>query len=48
MSRIISEYDLIIGENTLEIENNNWATGVYTYGMIVNGKPIEFKKMRIN
>jgi len=46
--RIISEYNLVNGENTLEIRNNNWATGVYSYGMIVNGKPIEFKKMIIN
>jgi hypothetical protein len=48
LGRIMAEYNLIIGENTLEIRNNNWASGVYSYGMIVNGKAIEFKKMIIN
>jgi hypothetical protein len=45
--RIIAEYQLEVGENTLEIINNNWAPGVYSYGMIVNNKAIEFKKMVI-
>ena len=45
--RIIAEYKLEVGENTLEIINNDWAPGVYSYGMIVNDKAIEFKKMVI-
>jgi hypothetical protein len=45
--RVIAEYELVIGENTLEIENQDWAPGVYSYGMLVNGKAIEYKKMII-
>jgi len=45
--RIIAEYKLEVGENTMEIINNDWAPGVYSYGMIVNDKAIEFKKMVI-
>ncbi len=45
--RVIAEYNLKSGENTLEILNKNWAPGVYSYGMIVNDKAIEFKKMVI-
>ena len=45
--RIINEYNLKEGEHTLEIINQNWAPGIYNYGMFVNGKAIEFKKMVI-
>ena len=48
MGHVMVEYDLLIGENTLEIRNTNWAPGVYIYGLFVKGKAIEFKKMIIN
>jgi hypothetical protein len=45
--RTISEYALISGENTLEINSDKLVPGVYSYGLIVNDKIIEFKKMVI-
>jgi hypothetical protein len=45
--RTISEYALISGENTLEINSDKLVPGVYSYGLIVNNKIIEFKKMVI-
>ncbi len=45
--KTIANYKLLEGENTLEIINNNWAPGIYTYAMFANGKLIEVKKMVI-
>jgi hypothetical protein len=45
--RTISEYALISGENTLEINSDKLVPGVYSYGLIFNDKIIEFKKMVI-
>ena len=45
--RTIRDYELYEGENTLEIENENWAPGIYNYGMFINGNAIDYKKMII-
>ncbi|HPG74210.1 MAG TPA: T9SS type A sorting domain-containing protein [Bacteroidales bacterium] len=43
--RQISEYNLPSGENSLVINVNGWAIGIYFYSFVVNGKCIEHKKM---
>lgn len=45
--RIVKEYELTSGENTLEIISDDWVPGIYSYGLIVDGKAVEFKKMVI-
>jgi hypothetical protein len=45
--RNIKSYRLENGENTLEIDAKDLMPGVYNYGMYVNDKPIEFRKMII-
>lgn len=45
--KIIGDYILQEGEQTLELINDNWAPGVYTYTMFADGKLIEVKKMII-
>ncbi len=43
--RIILEKALKEGENSLKINTNGWKPGVYTYGLYVDNKMVEFKKM---
>jgi len=43
--RIVDSYNLTSGENTIKISSEAWQPSVYTFGLYVNGKPVEFKKM---
>jgi hypothetical protein len=45
--KTIADYILQEREQTLELINDNWAPGVYTYTMFADGKLIEVKKMII-
>ncbi|MDD2634861.1 MAG: T9SS type A sorting domain-containing protein [Bacteroidales bacterium] len=45
--KTVANYKLKEGENSLEIFNNNWSPGIYTYTMFANDKLIEVKKMII-
>ncbi len=45
--RKLAEYKAMEGENILTVEKGNLAPGIYTYGLIVDGQIIEFKKLVI-
>jgi hypothetical protein len=45
--RNIRTYNLLNGENTLTLIKEDLTPGVYTYGFVVDGKIIEYKKMVI-
>lgn len=45
--RNIRTYNLATGENTLTIVKEDLTPGIYSYGLIVDGKTIEYKKMVI-
>ncbi|MDD3859718.1 MAG: hypothetical protein PHW83_05925, partial [Bacteroidales bacterium] len=45
--RKIKEYEVFEGENVLTISKDNLIPGVYTYGLIVDNKLVEFKKLVI-
>jgi hypothetical protein len=46
--RKLAEHKALVGENILTVEKGNLAPGIYTYGLIVDGQIIEFKKLIIN
>jgi hypothetical protein len=43
--RKIAEYDVKQGANNIDVNLSNYSQGVYFYGLIINGIPINFKKM---
>ncbi|MBN2775990.1 MAG: T9SS type A sorting domain-containing protein [Bacteroidales bacterium] len=45
--RKLAEHKALEGENILTVEKGNLAPGIYSYGLIVDGQIIEFKKLVI-
>ncbi len=43
--RNIAVYEIVEGKNILEINTQNWANGVYMYGLLIDGEIHEYKKM---
>ncbi len=43
--RSIAEYNAETGENILKIRTQNWAIGVYMYGLQIEGIMYKYKKM---
>ncbi len=45
--RKIAEYGVKQGENNIEIDLSKWNSGIYYYGLVINGEIIEYKKMTL-
>ncbi len=43
--RKMAKYKAAAGDNVIKIDAHNWNSGVYNFGLVVNGKTIEFRKM---